>query len=55
MTQLPVQPGRDGMSTPTTAQALRLAESIPETPENFRCVRELIAMLKAQLRLEVAA
>jgi len=34
------------MTTQTPATALRLAESIPETPDNYPILRELIQALK---------
>lgn len=34
------------MSTPTPATVLRMAEAIPETPETYLMIRELIGALK---------
>ena len=35
------------MTAPTVAHALRLAEGIETTPENYRTIRELITELRA--------
>lgn len=36
---------------PTPASVLRLAESVPETPENYPIIRELIHALKDLVEL----
>lgn len=37
---------------PTLAMSLALALAIPETPENFRVVRELVGVLQALVNRE---
>jgi len=43
------------MYAPTPSSVLRQAESVPETPENFQILRELIQALKDLAAIAEAA